>query len=167
MSGMKGAQRAPPFGRSGDGRFVRVLNDAVLIRQRGRAVRSCNPARQSVAQSGAVRYARKQDPWDGRIICWNARRDKGVFWRLGGSRGRRKSGSVLCCSQSSFVSCPAQPPIQPPPWPICAPQCFDKPSFGVRILCFAATDFLRKKRRECGPFTDTLTTLEHRDYCPI
>lgn len=51
MSGMKGAQEAPPLGHPLDGRFGRRLNDALLTRQPGGGVRSSSPARRSVAQS--------------------------------------------------------------------------------------------------------------------
>lgn len=101
MSGMKAAQEAPPLGHPLDGRFGRVHSDTVLIRQRARTASSCNPARQSVAQSGAVRYARKQDPWIGRIIGWNAGCDKGGDWVEAGRDGKSVPSSIVS-NQASF-----------------------------------------------------------------
>lgn len=71
MSGMKGAQEAPPFGHPRDGRFGRRLNDAQLTRRTGRGVRPCSSARRSVAQSGAAKRPEKRSVGgaDHRVEC--------------------------------------------------------------------------------------------------
>lgn len=88
MSGMKAAQEAPPLGHPLDGRFGRRLNDARLTRRTGSGLRSCSPARRSVAQSG-----RANSPGtmflggaDHRLEC--EMRQRCVVWEAGSaSRG--------------------------------------------------------------------------------